>query len=132
MYTIYFLKIIAFLYLKNVIEKNGLIIMNDIGVLMGMNSILYYVITVLGDIRDDMNIFFSDLIVQSICFGIYANILEEKNNKSINHVDAINEESTKECKLMNITPKPIQPDFVYPKMRIVALILFTPYYLLFV
>lgn len=123
--AIYCLKIITFLYLNNAIKTTGSLTMNDIGVSMGLNSVLFYVISVLGNIYDpNMNIFFLDLIVQSICLGLYVNNLDSKNNDSINKTTKFNE------KCSRLQTKPIQAHIHYPDMKIIALLSFSPYYLL--
>tara|TARA_B110000261_G_C13052923_1_gene344943 strand:- start:1060 stop:1353 length:294 start_codon:yes stop_codon:yes gene_type:complete len=72
--------------LKNIIERDAYIDINDIGIIVGINSILFYTITVLCQINDNTLYysFFVDLISMAMCLGVYIKYIEELNkNKEV-------------------------------------------------
>ena len=117
-FLLYCLKIVTLLYLKNKLETRGEITMNDIGLSVGMNTILYYVSTVLSGLstEDDFNsVYFLDLMTTAIILGIYIKYIQKKNEqKEIEHFELIDAANDEACKLnyernMNILRKPSTP-----------------------
>ena len=124
--VIYCIKMIAYIFLKSSLKTKGSITLTDVGVSLGINSILYYVITTLGDINYSLffnYIIFIDLLMQTIFIGIYTKILENKNEESLNNASKFNRQISEK-------QKPLQVEVKYPDMKIIAVLCFFPYYLL--
>ena len=137
---LYCLKMVTLFYLKNVLESKGNITVNDVGISLGMNAILYYVVTVLsGLITTDEwnNLYFLDLITTSIMLGLYIKYIERLNdNHEIENFD-LNEMANQEaCKMndernMLIMTKPVMPIVEYPKKNIIYMLCLCPYFIVY-
>lgn len=140
-FLLYCLKIVTLLYLKNQLETRGEITMNDIGLSVGMNTILYYVSTVLSGLstEDDFNsVYFLDLMTTAIILGMYIKYIEKKNEqKEIEHFELIDAANDEACKLnyernMNIVRKPSTPTIEYhPNKQIIYMICLCPYFVVY-
>lgn len=112
-----------------------MISLNDIGVSLGMNAILYYVIIVLGDIKDHHicldKIYFVDIVVSVIALGMYVKVIEQKNEQNVTRAHTLNEKAYKESRLLNIKAKPIQTDIIYPDRNMIMMLALSPYYIFF-
>lgn len=139
-FLLYCLKIVTLLYLKNQLETRGEITMNDIGMSVGMNTILYYVSTVLSGLstEDTFNtVYFLDLMTTAIILGMYIKYIERKNEQNeMEHFELIDAADNEACKLnyernMNILTKPSTPTIEYPNKQIIYIICLCPYFVVY-
>lgn len=139
---IYCLKLVTLLYTKNVVETHGVLTMHDLGIAMGTNVILFYVITVLSDMTDSVDLnnnYFVDLISTMILVGIYVKYLETKNERELEKAVSAQEQAHMEVSTYNkehfqtipILPKPVLHSVEYINMKLMYGLCLSPYYVLF-
>lgn len=134
---LYCLKIIILLYLKNKLETNGVITIQDIGMTIGMNVILYYVMVILMglSVSDEFNnVYFLDVLTTCMILGVYIKYIEHKNEENVIESYEVNELAEQEaCKMndrqnLNILSKPIVPQMEYPNIQVIYIICLSPYF----
>jgi hypothetical protein len=125
---------VTVLYLKHLIDTSGDLEIDDIGITVGISSLLFYAVSILGKL-DDFNklnyLHFVDLISISMCLGMYVKRIKYNNDRSAVRTSELNTKSKEACGLNKIKSKEMLPELQYPNINMILLISIIPYFLLF-